>query len=74
MSIPFNTTEMAASETSKVFLYFLNIVLGSLAKLETQLTLSREFGYITKSSEIKESTISVRKLFIGLKKHIFAKR
>jgi len=70
VSIPSNIAEGAARDSSKEFIRFLNIAKGSLAELETQLELTKEFGYIENSPEIEQNIISVRKMLIGLKKSI----
>jgi four helix bundle protein len=45
VSIPSNIAEGAARGTTKEFIRFLYISLGSLSELETQLIVSKELGY-----------------------------
>jgi four helix bundle protein len=47
VSIPSNIAEGAARNTKRVFANFLHTAQGSLSELDTQLELSRAFGYIT---------------------------
>lgn len=46
ISIPSNIAEGYSRLSSKQFLSFLRISLGSLSELETQLLLSKEIGYL----------------------------
>jgi len=50
VSVPSNIAEGQARRTSKDFIQFLYISKGSLAELDTQLTLSQELGFITDNS------------------------
>jgi four helix bundle protein len=69
VSIPSNIAEGAARNSNKEFIQFLYISLGSLAELETQIILSKEFGFLLDASdEIK--IISVRKKLLGLIKYL----
>ncbi|TYB30840.1 MAG: four helix bundle protein [Candidatus Mcinerneyibacterium aminivorans] len=68
VSIPSNIAEKAARSSEKEFLQFLHVSLGSVAEVETQLLLSKEFGYI---NEIKMNKLGeVRRLILGLIKSI----
>jgi four helix bundle protein len=46
VSIPSNIAEGHARESSREFLHYLSIALGSLAELETQLVLAQRRAYI----------------------------
>lgn len=74
VSIPSNIAEGAARGSNKDFAHFLNISLGSLAEVETQIILSSDLGFI--SSSQKDSTIekltNIRRLIIGLKRALQA--
>jgi four helix bundle protein len=48
VSVPSNIAEGQARRTPKAFVQFLYISRGSLAELDTQLTLSYQFSYIEK--------------------------
>lgn len=49
VSIPSNVAEGSARSTTRELIHFLRIARGSLAELETQLLLAREFGYLQES-------------------------
>ena len=70
VSIPSNIAEGAARNSSKEFRQFLNITLGSVSELDTQVQLSKEFGYFSYPSGIENQIVSVRKMLIGLRKSI----
>ena len=69
VSVPSNIAEGAARNSHKEFIQFLYISLGSLAELETQLLLSKRFGFAS-NPEIDESIEKVRKMLLGLIKHL----
>ena len=72
VSIPSNIAEGAARNSNKEFIQFLYISLGSLAELETQLLLSKELGFL-KNAEINGSIVRIRKMLLGLIKHLRGK-
>ena len=72
VSIPSNIAEGAARNSNKEFIQFLYVSLGSLAELETQLLLSRELGFL-KNEEIDGSIERIRKMLLGLIKHLKGK-
>ena len=47
VSIPSNIAEGAARISSKEFIQFLSIALGSAAELETQLLLAKRIGFLS---------------------------
>jgi four helix bundle protein len=51
VSVPSNIAEGQARSSSKEFLQFISISLGSLAELETQLEIARRLGYETQVAE-----------------------
>jgi len=72
VSIPSNIAEGAARGSKKDFAHFLNISLGSLAELETQLIISVNLEYLgleMKDSLIEEVSTS-RKMLVGLKRSL----
>ena len=50
VSVPSNIAEGCGRNTDKQLIHFLNIAMGSLTELETQVIISHELGYI--NSEI----------------------
>ncbi len=50
VSIPSNIAEGHARDSSKEFLRFVSIAMGSLAELETQLILSNKLNYIDETA------------------------
>jgi four helix bundle protein len=66
VSIPSNIAEGAARGTQKEFAHFLTLARGSLSELETQLTISRELGYASDTSEIDALVDRVFRLIAGL--------
>jgi four helix bundle protein len=50
VSIPSNIAEGHARQSTKEYLYHLSVAIGSLAELETQLTIAVRLGYATSES------------------------
>jgi four helix bundle protein len=75
VSIPSNIAEGHARESTKEFLRFLSIALGSLAELETQLVLAQRRAYIDReeSQAAFRKTDETGKMLRGLQKSLKAK-
>lgn len=69
ISIPSNIAEGSA-RGDKEFIHFLNIALGSLSEIETQLIIAYELSYMDNNKEIFNNITDVRKLLLGLRKHL----
>jgi len=54
VSISSNIAEGAARGTNKEYVYFLNISIGSLSELETQILISHNLGYINSVEILKD--------------------
>lgn len=73
VSIPSNIAEGSARNSDKELIQFLYISLGSLAELETQLIISQEIGFISGFKGIDDELLSIKKMLLGLIKHIRGK-
>lgn len=69
ISIPSNIAEGAVKNSDKDTLRFLNISLGSLAELDTQIIIAKNLGYIADISNIEMKISRVRALLTGLIKY-----
>ncbi len=68
VSIPSNIAEGAARNSTKEYIRFLYISLGSLSELETQFLISNRLGYL---NEFFEGTIiEIRKMLLSLIKSL----
>jgi four helix bundle protein len=54
VSIPSNIAEEFGRQTDKSFNYFLNIIRGSLNKIETQLIIAKELKFISDENLLNE--------------------
>ena len=72
VSIPSNIAEGAGRDSTKEYIRFLNISVGSLSELETQLIIANRLGYSVESN-LFDLIIEVRKLITGLKKYLSSK-
>jgi len=72
VSIPSNIAEGAARNSSKEFIQFLHIALGSVAELETQLLLARRMGFLSESTLLDKLDL-VRKMLIALVRSLKSK-
>jgi four helix bundle protein len=70
VSVASNIAEGAARNSDKDFIHFLYIVLGSIAELETQYILSTELGFTERSESVEKPMEDVRKMAVGLIKHL----
>ncbi|MDD2228523.1 MAG: four helix bundle protein [Candidatus Cloacimonetes bacterium] len=69
ISIPSNIAEGCGRKTPKELLNFLNIALGSLAELQTQLDIALMLGFIInqeKATICKNLSLSVKRQLLGL--------
>ena len=72
VSIPSNIAEGCGRKSNKELYQFLNIALGSLFELETQIIIAKEFKYITieKAESICDMIIETQKMISGLQKSL----
>ena len=69
ISIPSNIAEGVVKHSDKETLRFLDIAIGSLAELETQMIISKELGYIDNSDTLENQIAKVNALLNGLVKY-----
>ncbi len=69
VSIPSNIAEGAGRNSNKEFVQFLYISLGSLAELETQILLSKDFGLL-QGDVVEKSIERIRRMLLGLIDHV----
>lgn len=67
VSIPSNIAEGAARKGDKELLYFVNVAIGSVAEIETQLLIAVRLKYMNEEDTIFESTTEVRKSLLGFR-------
>ncbi|PRX41545.1 four helix bundle protein [Salegentibacter salegens] len=70
VSIPSNIAEGAVRKGDKELLYFINIAIGSVAEIETQLIIAERLDYINDGNNVFESAIEVRKLLLGFRNYL----
>jgi len=75
VSVPSNIAEGSAAMTSKQFVSFLSIALGSLSELDTQLEIAFRLEYIKQESfnDINKHIDRCKSLVFGLKRSITRK-
>lgn len=66
VSIPSNIAEGSRRGTESYFKQFLHIAFGSAAELETQIKLSKRFGYLTDSKNLEDLVGEVLKMLYAL--------
>jgi len=69
VSIPSNIAEGAAKDSTKDYIRFLNIAIGSISELDTQLIIAEKLDILNDAS-IFQKVKRVRMLLIGLKKSL----
>lgn len=70
VSIPSNIAEGAARKGDKELLYFINIAIGSVAEIETQLLIAVRLEYIYEDNSIFASATEVLKLLLGFRNYL----
>ena len=72
VSIPSNIAEGHARQHEKEFRQFLHVSLGSLAELDTQLTIAAELGYVGGSDReaLYAQIVELRRMVSGLLKRV----
>ncbi|WP_300438592.1 four helix bundle protein [Christiangramia sp.] len=70
VSVSSNIAEGAGRNSDKELLYFLNVALGSLAEVETQVEIALRLKFISTAESIFKQITEVRKLSIGFRNYI----
>ncbi len=73
VSVPSNIAEGAARNSSKEFINFLCIALGSLAELETQLIIAKKLGFLSES-DVFDKIERQKSKMLGLIRQVKEKR
>lgn len=66
VSIPSNIAEGGARKSTKEFMRFVSIAIGSLAELRTQVVIAKELGYTNKETTTEISSLMI---ILGKKLH-----
>jgi len=66
ISIPCNIAEGASRHSTKEYMQFLYVSLGSLAEIETQLDIAERLDFIAISHDLSDNIIEIRKMLLGL--------
>ncbi len=66
VSIPSNIAEGFSRKSTKEFIQFLYVSLGSCSECETQLIIAERIGYLESEREIMVNLISIRKMLYSL--------
>lgn len=70
VSIPSNIAEGVSRKGDKELLYFINVAIGSIAEIETQMLIAARLKYVDGHNEIFNKTTEVRKLLLGFRNYI----
>jgi len=70
VSIPSNIAEGAARSSTKEFIQFLHIALGSVSEVETQVIIAQRLDYVDDVNSIEEQIEAVRRLILGLIRYL----
>jgi len=70
VSVPSNIAEGAARGSNKDFIRFLNISLGSLAEVDTQIEIAKRLKFLENTDRIDARITEIRRMLIGLKKSL----
>lgn len=66
ISIPSNIAEGSGRNTTKEFIHFLYIALGSACEVETQLIIAKRLNYLVEIDSLLKDVNEIRKMLNGL--------
>jgi len=69
VSIPSNIAEGAGRNSKKQYIQFLNIALGSIAEIETQLIIAKRLNFYTNDEQLEKLSV-IRSKTINLMKYL----
>ena len=70
VSVPSNIAEGTARYSNKETSRFVDVAIGSLAEVDTQLVIAKEIGFISDTNNISELLKQVNALLLGFKKYL----
>jgi len=70
VSVPSNIAEGAARSSTKEFIQFLHVALGSVSEVETQVIIAQRLDYVDDVNSIEEQIEAVRRLILGLIRYL----
>jgi four helix bundle protein len=70
VSVPSNIAEGAARRSTKEFIQFLHVALGSVSEVETQVIIAQRLDYVDDVNSIEEQIEAVRRLILGLIRYL----
>ena len=73
LSYPSNIAEGAARSSTKEFIQFLYVALGSLSEVETQVMIAGKLGYLSADTLLEEVEI-LRRMTLNLIKYLKSKK
>lgn len=69
VSIPSNIAEGCARDSTKEYIRFISIALGSVAELRTQIEISLKVGFLNEKTflNLEDKIVTIYKMLLGLK-------
>ena len=70
VSIPFNIADGASRKGDKEWLCFINVAIGPIAEIETQMLIAARLKYVVEYNKIFDKITEVWKLLLGFRNYI----